>query len=254
MMNRDFAPYFQLPVTPIGKLRPGPAIVRGRVTKGSEVTASTLSKTPCVYHWFRAEKQYPSGDGSASRLIGTSAWRADVLYVADETGTTTVPLERADLLLQVKAYGTGPVLPDPPEGFRQVLCQQYGVAVPERTWFGTHYIFEECVLAVGDEVFVAGAVALHDRHPFFFKQGSVLLVSDYDEAKFYRTLWWRTWWRLFQIVGVLVAIVMVALLVLGWIWNAMELVGFAFFVIIADLIWYTIMTVKVHGMKTLERS
>ena len=106
------------------------------------------------------------------------------------------------------------------------------------------------MIPVGDEIFVAGAVTLRDGHPFFWKQGSVLLVSDYGEAKFFRVLWWR----LFGIVGILLTVMMGVLFGVGLFWKVKALAAFAGFMLIAVVVWFGYTSFKIHGMNTLQRS
>lgn len=217
--NYRVASRLGLPLSRVGKLRPGFRKVRGKVAALGEPLRSPVTNKECVYYRLRVyeeRKKWKNGSAFSGSGGVFTAWavggavgvlihnamaaREDEvkrswdqfleevvdlpLLVEDDTGSVQADLHDATILIKEKSRITSDMDRMPPTRLTKLLRDEYGIhPVDERGRVRQFHFWEE-VLPLGTKVTVVGTVeSLEDGSLRFQKQDDLLLISDRDVTK-----------------------------------------------------------------------
>lgn len=172
----------KLETCPIGDASPGLVEVQGTIKPTGELLRSPMSGKDCVYFEFKVEEQRTRS--SSSEGHDNTYWHTLVddsqragFSVDDGTGSVSVAIAQADLLLSEDKAGHSSVLQNPTPEFKDAMAR-YGKGT--KGWvFNRTLRYRETFLEPGDRLYVLGTFS---GGRILKGAEGVLVVSDQGEA------------------------------------------------------------------------
>ena len=173
-------------VTPVDKLKPGPAKIKARVRAREELLVSPMGRHPCVYYRFQVRELRstggPHGGGQAWHTVVDDSRSIDVI-LEDDTGEARIDLRDAKVVLKTGKTVNSGTFNDPPENLRQLLQRRYGKST-RGLLFNKRMQYFETILPDEARVIVVGEVEPDsDGVPELCKGDVPLLVGDREDEQ-----------------------------------------------------------------------
>jgi hypothetical protein len=183
------------PLSDVGTLQPGLRKATGTTVALDKPLQSPLTQTECIFYHFRVDElrssqtrtRAPGGRGT--RVQSRSYWETVVndkqavnCGLQDATGTATVDLLGAELVLKSGTMKQSSMLQSCPPELKELLQRRYSLST-KGLLFSKSLRYIEQIIRPGDKLFVLGDVEANPgQPPAFVKKESSFIVSDKDEA------------------------------------------------------------------------